>query len=188
MALERIKSNFEEIDSTFKYVWDSDGKLFFNPYNTCEYCVFLYCLSNVLYKCGREKEAACVYWLNRIMNQIELFYAVDLPIHFMVEHPLGTVLGRANYGDYFFVNQGVTIGGSDIWSGNPVYPTIGKNVTCCAGSMILGDCHIGDSVVIGAGTIVKNQDVPSNVVVFGESPNLIIKEPKDNGHVQSLWG
>ena len=37
---------------------------------------------------------------------------------------------------------------------------------------------IGNNVDIGAGAIVKNQDVPNDSIVFGESPNLIIKTKK----------
>ena len=44
-----------------------------------------------------------------------------------------------------------------------------------ANSSILGKCHIGKNVQIGAGALVKNQDVPDNSIVFGQSPNLIIK-------------
>ena len=45
-----------------------------------------------------------------------------------------------------------------------------------ANSSILGKCHIGKNVNIEAGAIVKNQDVPDNCTVFGQSPNLIIKK------------
>ena len=42
-------------------------------------------------------------------------------------------------------------------------------------SAILGRCVIGSNVNIGPGTIIKNEDIPSNTTVFGVSPNLIIK-------------
>ncbi len=47
-----------------------------------------------------------------------------------------------------------------------------------ANSSILVKCHIGINVNIGVGSIVKNQDVPDNGTVFGQSPNLIIKKNK----------
>lgn len=37
---------------------------------------------------------------------------------------------------------------------------------------------IGDNVIIGANACIKGQDVPSGSIVFGESPNLIIKEKR----------
>lgn len=38
---------------------------------------------------------------------------------------------------------------------------------------------IGANVMVGANTIIKDEIVPSNVIVFGESPNLIIKKKKN---------
>ena len=38
---------------------------------------------------------------------------------------------------------------------------------------------IGANVMVGANTIIKDEVVPSNVIVFGESPNLIIKKKKN---------
>lgn len=49
----------------------------------------------------------------------------------------------------------------------------------CAGSSIIGDSVIGDNVLIGANATIKDEVVPSNVVVFGESPNLVIKRKKN---------
>lgn len=44
-----------------------------------------------------------------------------------------------------------------------------------ANSTILGGIHIGNNVLIGAGALVKNTDIPDNSFVFGLSPNLAIK-------------
>lgn len=55
----------------------------------------------------------------------------------------------------------------------------GQNVCMCAGSSIIGNSIIGDNVMVGANTIIKDEVVPSNVIVFGESPNLIIKKKKN---------
>ena len=49
----------------------------------------------------------------------------------------------------------------------------------CAGSSIIGNSIIGDNVMVGANTIIKDEVVLSNVIVFGESPNLIIKKKKN---------
>ena len=84
-------------------------------------------------------------------------------------------MGRGEYGDGFFFYQGCTVGGTRK-NGKLHYPAIGRNVHMYAHSSILGKCNIGDNVLIGAGCIVKNQDVPSNSIVFGQSPNLIIKK------------
>lgn len=124
---------------------------------------------------GGAKEADCVYYLNKIMHSCDWFYAVDLPDIFMGEHPLGSVLGRAEYGNYFFFYQGVTVGGNRNRNGELYYPVIGDNVCLYANSSILGDALIGNNVIISAGTVVVGDTIPDNSIVFGRSPELIIK-------------
>ena len=41
---------------------------------------------------------------------------------------------------------------------------------------VLGHSHIGDHVIISANCYIKDQDVPSNTIVFGQSPNLVFKD------------
>lgn len=50
---------------------------------------------------------------------------------------------------------------------------IGNNVFMGENSVILSNVHIGDNVIIGAGTVVT-KDVPSNCIVVG-SPMRIVK-------------
>ena len=87
-------------------------------------------------------------------------------------------MGRAKYNNGFFFYQGCTVGGTRDKQGNLYYPVLGENVHMYSNSSILGNCHIANNVNIGAGCIVKNQDVPDNVTVFGQSPNLIVKQNK----------
>ena len=108
------------------------------------------------------------------MNGIDIFYDVSLPDFFTLNHQVGIVLGRANYSDGFSFIQNCTVG-----ENFGKWPTIGKDVCMCAGSSIIGDSVIGDNVLIGANATIKDEVVPSNVVVFGESPNLVIKRKKN---------
>lgn len=45
----------------------------------------------------------------------------------------------------------------------------------CVQILLFGNCRIGDNVIIGANSGVKDEDVPDNSIVFGYSPHLIIK-------------
>ena len=112
------------------------------------------------------------------MNGLDLFYAIELPKHFGAEHPVGSVMGRAKYGDNFFFYQGCTVGGTHSKDGGIYYPVIEDNVRMYANSSILGKCHIGKNVQLGAGALIKNQNIPDDSIVFGQSPNLIIKQNK----------
>lgn len=112
------------------------------------------------------------------MHAVDLFYAIELPQIWSAEHPLGTVMGRAKYSNGFFFYQGCTVGGTKDKEGNIYYPVIEENVRMYSNSSILGNCHVGKDAQIGAGAIVKNQDIPEGSIVFGQSPNLIIKHSK----------
>lgn len=160
------------------YLTDGLGggkSLKFNHLHTTQYLMFLYYLSNSLYHKGFDEIAGKVYYLNKIMNAVDIFYQVELPETFGCEHPVGSVIGRAAIGKDFYFYQNCTVGSTADKDNNYIHPVIGNNVCMYANSAILGRCVIGDNVNIGSGTIIKNQNVPSNSTVFGISPNLIIK-------------
>ncbi|MEG2898635.1 MAG: transferase, partial [Eubacterium sp.] len=89
------------------------------------------------------------------------------------------------YSDYFFFYQGCTVGGN-----KGKYPTIGKNVTMFSNSSILGESYVGEHVVISTGTLIKDENIPDYSLVFGQSPELIIKQ-KDKEYMihmsQQFW-
>lgn len=179
-VLARCENNF--LSSNNKYFTRIMGGVktaYFNPYHSVQYMIFLYYLSHEMYVNG-ESTTLCdkVYYLNKVLNGVDLFYAINLPDIFHAEHPLGSVMGRAKYGNHFFFYQGCTVGGTAGKDGKPVYPELGENVWLFANSSILGRCKVGDNVKIGAGALVKNEDIPSDCIVFGQSPNLIFKKPK----------
>lgn len=153
--------------------YSKDRKPYFNLYHSGQYTVFLYYFSNTVFKARKHniKLADKIYYLNRIMNSCDLFYEVELPEVFMLDQPLGTVLGRAKYGNYFKFTQNCTVG-----SNRNISPVIGEYVTMTANSMVFGNSKIGNNVIIGVGACVKDEDVPDNSLVFGSSPNLIIKK------------
>ena len=180
-ALNRCEENFSHSENKYYQVEDDGGgkKCRFNPYHSVQYMIFLYYLSHDIYK-NYHASQLCdkIYYLNKIFHSVDLFYAIDLPSHFGAEHPLGAVMGRARYSNGFFFYQGCTVGGTIDKDGNLYYPVLEENVRMYANSTILGRCHIGKNAQIGAGALVKNQDVPENSIVFGQSPNLIIKTQK----------
>ena len=187
-ALESIRLNYEGMPNKRFY----DGKdVFFSPLMSVQWMNFLYRTSHAIYKkYGGCKSADQVYYLNKIMHSNDWFYAIDLPSHFHCEHPLGSVLGRATYGDYFFVYQGTTVGGNRS-KGVLSYPQIGTNVIMFANATVLGNTKIGNNVVVSAGTQIINETIPDNCIVFGKSPSIIIKnktEAEIKKYTQHIWG
>lgn len=156
-----------------------DKNKYFYPYNTNAYTIFLYNMSRLCFLNNHITLADKIYYLNKIMHGVDLFYEVELPEMWLCDHPLGTVIGRAKIGNYFSFIQGCAVGNN-----KGIYPTIGENVMMLSNSKIIGNCKIGDNVVISANTYVKDQDVPSEVIVFGQSPNLIFRKQKSEINIQ----
>lgn len=186
-ALDAIRLNYEGLPNKRFY----DGKdVHFSPLVSVQWMNFLYRVSHAIYKSGGGTAADQVYYLNKILHSNDWFYAIDLPIHFHCEHPLGSVLGRATYGDYFFIYQGTTVGGNRS-HGVLSYPVIGTNVIMFANATVLGKTEIGNNVVISAGAQIINETIPDNCIVFGKSPDLIIKEKSEaemKKYTQHIWG
>jgi serine O-acetyltransferase len=170
-VLERVENCFKATSNKY---YCKDGGVYFNPYHSGQYTIFLYFLSNSIFtETGNSILADKIYFLNKIFNSCDLFYEVELPEKFELDHPIGAVMGRANYGNHFNFSHGCTVGGN-----NDLYPTIGENVSMMSDSKIVGKSIIGNNVIIAANSYVKDQDVPDNVIVFGSSPNLIFKKNK----------
>lgn len=135
--------------------------------------MFLYKLSNKLYKNNYIETASKIYYLNKIMNSVELFYEVEMPQNFFLDHPLGSVMGRAKYGEFFTFSQGCTVG-----ENKGVYPRIGNFVTMMSNSKIVGKSIIGNNCIIAANTYVKDAIVPDDTIVFNNGKELVFKENK----------
>ncbi len=153
------------------YLW-KDGVLVFHPFHTCQNAVLIYLMSRVaLTKFNNQSLAERLYFLNKILHSIDIFYEVSLPSVWYCDHPLGSVMGRASYSDFFFFSQNCTVGGN-----YDRYPSFGEKVMLMAGVSIIGNCHIGGNTFFSTQTFVRDQDVPDDVVVFGRSPDLSFKD------------
>lgn len=153
-----------------------------NPLYTNAYTIFLYKFSRFCYEKSAVELATKIYYLNKIMNSVELFYEVELPEYFYLDHPLGSVMGRAKYGEYFVFSQGCTVGNN-----KSVYPEIGKFVIMHSNSKILGASIIGDNCIISANTYIKDSIVPDNTVVFQNNRELVFKKNKLNNRDKWLF-
>lgn len=173
-AYEKTKVSYDA--SSRKYYLNRG----FSVLNTAVYSVFLYYLAHDIGSCNSTKYgegialADKLYYLNKIMNGVEWYWNITLPEHFIVEHPLGGVLGKAEYGEYFSIYQGVTVG-EKLKKDEVVWPTIGHHVIMFANSSIIGACKVGNWCVLSANAQVINQDIPDCSIVYGSSHELKIK-------------
>jgi serine O-acetyltransferase len=159
-ALQRLEHCFSAIDNKYFF----DGKqVIFDHLHGDQYAAWLYLVSNQLYQDGAPTSwSKKLFLLNKMMHGCDIFYEVELPSIFLLVHPIGTVLGRGIYQDYFIAYQRCGIG-----SNHDVYPRLGQHVTLRPGSAVLGNCLIGDNVAIATESLVLDYSVPTNSIYFG---------------------
>lgn len=174
-AQQALMRSYTCFANTNNKYYNQEGLVVFSPFHSAQYTIFLYFLSRVIFDTlGANELSDKIYYLNKALNGIDLFYEVQMPDVFFVDHPVGSVIGRGTFGLYFSFGQNNTVGNN-----RGIYPRIGENVQMMAGAKIIGDCEVGSNVIIAADTLVLDQDVPSNSVVFGCSPDLIFKKKED---------
>lgn len=157
LSSQQIKRKYYSSTSNYK----------FDYLNSDHMAMFLYFLSKYYAEAELNYAVASkFFYLNKIMNGIDLYHSVKMPEIFMFVHPVGTVIGAATFQNYFAIYQNVTIG-----SDANVYPTFGQGIVLFAGSKVIGDCQIGDNVIFGANSFILNSKVPSNCLVVGQYPN-----------------
>ncbi|MDH0364475.1 hypothetical protein [Comamonas aquatica] len=171
-ALKKTEKCFGQ--STNKY-YKRNGNIIFSIYHSGQYCIFLYLISRQVFldNPSNRELADKIYFLNKTLNGLDLYYEIEMPESFHLDHPVGSVMGRARYGNNFTFSQQCTVGNN-----KGIFPEIGNNVQMLSGSKILGRCTIGDNVVVAANSYIKDTDIPADSLVFGTSPNLIIKSRK----------
>ena len=173
--ISSIDKTFEKIDYCFsrinnKYFFNGNEALF-NHLNSDQYAMFLYLLANTIWEESNDDIIASkVYYLNKILHGVDVFYEVKLPRIFLFVHCVGTVLGRANYSDYLVVYQRVTIGGS-----NRLYPELKEGVVLYGESAVIGNSRVGTNCHISYSTKIINKNIPPNALVYGNHPDLIYK-------------
>ena len=173
-ALQRLEYCFSHIN--IKYFFDGKQTCF-NHLHTDQYAMFLYFLCNTIHRMeGAPSLASKIYALNKSLHAIDIFYEVALPDIFAFQHPVGTVLGRGNYSNYFFVYQRCSIGANL----NGEYPTLGEGVVMYGGSGVIGGCTVGNNCWLSTGALLMDAEVPADSVIFGVAPENVIKPTKRN--------
>lgn len=174
-VLNRLELCFSKIK--VRYFKNVSGDPFFNHLNGDHYSMFLYILSNQIFEeLGDENLAAKCFLLNKTMFGLDAFYKIKLPEHFLLVHPVGTVLGNADYGDYLVVYQNVTVGSKT----DGKYPSFAGQNILYSGSTVIGSSKIGLNSVMGANSFLMDREIPDNQVVIGTHPNNKIMPNKVN--------
>ena len=138
-----------------------------SPLHSCQYAMFLHFLSRAL---GRSQAKDMVYNLLKMVSGADLYHQIELPETFFFDHSVGSVLGRAAYGDHFVFAQGVTVGNN-----SGAYPEFGECVALMGGAKVLGRCRVGRNVIVAANAYVKDRDIPDDSIVFGQDRGLVVR-------------
>jgi serine acetyltransferase len=99
----------------------------------------------------------------------------------VVPHWGRIILNAQSIGNDLYVFHNVTVG-NDYGTGRPL---IGSNVFIGTNTVILGNISVGDNVLIGACSFVR-ENVPSNTLIAG-NPARVIKEIEDC-YIQDMLG
>lgn len=127
-----------------------------------------------------EFRAVFYYRIGYLRLVLQWFHPVRINLHIYtpsrsvdgglrVQHGFSTAIAAKSIGKNLWVNQQVTIG----YTNDHDAPVIGNDVSISAGAIVIGDVHIGDNSVIGAGAVVT-KNVPPNCTVVG-NPAYIIR-------------
>jgi len=180
MALDRTEYCFKDV---ILHSYNKNGHTFLNHLHSDQYTVFLWFLSNSVWKETANAELANkLFYLNKALNGFSCMYDTNLPDIFLILHSAGTVLGKAEYGNYLVVAQGTTVGAH-----KGIYPQIGKGVGLLPNSSVIGNSIIGDKVSIGINTTVYDMDVNSGNVVFTDKNGEIQLKRKENCWAQKMY-
>lgn len=176
-AMARLEHCFSHVAN--KYFFDGRQALFSHLHGD-QYCIWLYFLANTLHRQGAPA-AVCskLFLLNKALHGCDIFYEVELPAVFLLVHPLGTVLGRGIYSDFFVAYQRCGVG-----SNRDVYPRFGRHVTLRPGAAVLGNCTIGDHCQVATEALVLDRDVPPNTLYIGGPKDARLKP---NTAAYPLW-
>lgn len=169
-AEDRVYHCFSNIRKKY---FHENGVTHFNHLISDQYCMYLYMLANHNYtEGGDEVLSTKLYYLNKALNGVDIFYTTQLPSIFLLVHPLGTIIGRGTFSDYFIAYQGCTVGCVN----DGAFPTFEGETILYANSKVLGGCTVGENVCFAANASVVNTDIPANKIVMGQSPKLIIRQ------------
>jgi serine O-acetyltransferase len=164
-ALERLATIVAAVQPP---LFHRDGEPWFSHLHSDQYAMFLYLIANELGTHGGSAEVATkCYLLNKALHGLDVFYEVRLPRLFLLFHPVGTVLGRAEYSDCFTAAQQCTVGNI-----RGDYPKLGRGVALCAGSAVIGAAEVGDEVTFGAGSLLVGGTVPPRTTVVGRAKDV----------------
>lgn len=146
----------------------------FNVLQSSQHCLFLYFLSNTIWRRSGETAAPTrLFLMNKAFNGIDLFYEIAMPEVFYIGHSVGIVLAKATYGNYLVIYQNSTVGRH-----KDQIPVIGDRVVIYPNSAVIGRAVVEDDAVISQGTSIVNRQVPKGAMAFAGPDGQLAFKPR----------
>jgi serine O-acetyltransferase len=143
------------------------------------HAIVLHRLAHRLYRAGCPLIPRVISQISRFFTGIEIHPGATIGRRFFIDHGMGVVIGETTeIGDDCLLYQGVTLGGTGNEKGKR-HPTLGNNVVVGTGAKVLGNIRIGDSVKVGAGSVVVHP-VPDHSTVVG-IPGKVVRTRAEAG-------
>jgi serine acetyltransferase len=182
---KNCKQLFDVIYNRFKlfkseyYNKDNNVQIITGHY--CQFFFILYELSKILYDKDREDLANVIYFLNTTQISCDVSFKINLPLRTYIDHPFGSVIGHVKFNKdkIFLFTTNCTLGGNFQKNGEFKYPKIDGDLVMLSNSSLVGNNIIKGQVLLSNGCYVKDEGIIKDVVVFGRSPNLILKPIPD---------
>lgn len=134
--------------------------LLFNP---CFHSILLYRIACFFSKWNITILAKIIWYINRVIFNVDLDFRSDIGGGFRLIHGLGVVIGsEVRAGKNLTVYQGVTLGGNfgkkkEIDGKITGQPYIGDNVMICTDSKLFGPIFVPNGTLIKAGRLISNE-------------------------------
>jgi serine O-acetyltransferase len=171
LALERIEFCFERV--ALAGYRDEDGATFDHRHGD-QCAALLYRCSNRAFRDRDDPELGAMFSaLNRARHALLIMHDTDLPDIFVVPHTVGTVIGKATYGNYLAICQNVTV------ANDPATRlTFDEGVVLFPGAFVVGTGSIGTASAVAANSTLQYQDLPPNTIAIGHSPDIEFRPRK----------
>jgi serine O-acetyltransferase len=148
----------------------------FNILHSDLYAQFIYYVSNTVWKNDSDKlTASKLFYLNKALHGLNCMYDTELPDIFLLIHCVGSVLGKATYGDYFVACHNITVGSDRGYS-----PVIEKGVYMGPGSSIIGKSLVRSFTHLAINSVILHTDTTEQSVAVGAQDTLSFKPMKRN--------
>lgn len=179
ITLDKCEYCFSHIkNSAFS---DDTGKTFFSHVHADQYAMFLVYLSNHVWK-TQQNIFVCdrIMYVNRVLHSFMMSYKAKIPDIFWLAHPVGSVIGNADYSNYLYISQNCTINTGAPDSDGSLRPKIGKCFTMGAGAALIGTSEIGNRCSLGVNVLLYDQTLLDDSIVINDNGmNRIVV--KNNG-------